>query len=200
MDHRTEVGGLCIARTADIEFLLYEILRLEGHLTLGIADTDHTAREGHLVDGHLIGRHTAHSLDHHIWTEATGQLLQTSMGIFGLGIHGISRTHLLGQGQFLIVDVGSDDSGTTQGRTHHGTHSHHTATNDHHYINIGHLSTVYSMETHAHRLYQRTSTGIKPFGRNHLLPGQHEQFAHGTPALHAERFIMLTGIYTAIPT
>ena len=199
MDHGAEVRGLCIARATDIELFLHEIFRLERHLTLRIADADHATGKGHLVDGHLIGRHTAHRLDHHIGTEAAGQFLQTGMHILLKRVHGIGGSHLLGQRQFLVVDVGSDDGSTTQGGTHHGAHAHHTTANHHHHVDIRHLGTVHGMETDTHRLYQCTGAGIESLGGNHLLPGQDEQFAHGTPALHAERLVVLAGVHTAIP-
>ena len=198
MDHRAEIRRLRIARTADIQFLLYKVFRLERHLTLRIADADHATGKGHLVDGHLIGRHAAHRLDHHIGTEAAGQLLQTGVHILLKRVHGVGGSHLLGQRQFLVVDICRNDGGPTQSCTHHGAHAHHATANHHHHVDIRHLGAVHGVETDTHRLYQRTGAGVESLGGNHLLPRQHEQFAHGAPALHAERLVVLAGVHAAI--
>ena len=56
------------------------------------------------------------------------------------------------------------------------------------------------MEAHTHRLYQRTRTGIQALGGNHLLPGQHKQFAHRTPTLHTQCFIVFASVHPAVTT
>ena len=76
------------------------------------------------------------------------------MHIFCLGINGISGTHLLGEFEFLIVDIGSDNRCTTQGRTDDGTHAYHSATYYHNCVSISHSATVDSVKTNAHRLNQ----------------------------------------------
>ena len=198
VDDSTEVTGLGIARTTDIEFFLYEELSLERYLGLCIADADDTACEAHFVDGHIICHGTAHGLDHHVRSEAVGDLLQTSMHILSHGVDGICGTHLTGQGQFLVVDIGSDDGGTTQGRANDGTHTHHTTADDDHSVDICHLGTVHGVEAYTHRLYQCTGTRRELSGGNHLLPRQCDQFAHGTIALHTESLVMFAGIHTVV--
>ena len=96
MDDGTEVRGLCITRTTDIEFLLNEILGLERNLGLGIADADDTASESNFIDSHLISGRAAHSLDDHIGTESGSHLQQTGMYILCLRVDGVAGSHLLG--------------------------------------------------------------------------------------------------------
>ena len=89
VDDGTEVGRHCIARSTDIEFLLHEEFRLERHVGLGITDADDATCESHLIHCHLIGRRTAHGLNHHIRTKTSGHLQQTGMHILGLAIDGV---------------------------------------------------------------------------------------------------------------
>ena len=153
MDDGTEIGGHGVARTTDVEFLLHEEFRLERHIGLGIADADDTSGKGHLVDGHLIGRCAAHGFYHHVGTETAGYLQQTGMDILGLAVEGVGYPHAACQGEFFVVYVGSHDRGSPEHRAHDGSHTHHTATNDQHHVNIRHLCSRHGMETDTHRFH-----------------------------------------------
>ena len=120
------------------------------------------------------------------------------MHILCLRVDGIGSTHLLRQCQFLIVDVGGNDSGTTQGRAHDGTHTHHATANHHHRVDIRHLCSVHGVEAHTHRLYQGTGTRVESSGRDHFLPGQGDKLPHGAVALHTEGLVVLTGIHPSV--
>ena len=159
MDDGAEVAGLGIAGTADVELFLYEVFCLERHFGLGVADADDASRESHLVDSHLIGCAAANGFDDHVGAEAGGHLQQAGMHIVGLRVDGVAGAHLTGQGQFLVVDVGSHNGGTALGTAHDGSHTYHTTADDQYHVDIRHLSTTHCMESHAHRLYQGTGTG-----------------------------------------
>ena len=85
----TEVRRHGIARTTDVEFLLYEELRLERHVGLGIADADDTTGECHLVNCHLISWRAAHGFYNHVGTETASHLQQAGMNILGLAVYGV---------------------------------------------------------------------------------------------------------------
>ena len=120
------------------------------------------------------------------------------MYILGHGVDGIGGTHLTGQSQFLVVDIGSDYSGTTQGRAYDGTHTYHATADNHYSVDIRYLGTVHGVEAHTHGFYQCTSTGRKLSSGDHLFPRKGDQFAHGTIALYAECLVMFAGIHTVV--
>ena len=122
------------------------------------------------------------------------------MNIILQGIDGIAGTHLTGDGEFLIVDIRSNDSSTTRGTAHNGTHTHHTTADDHHHVDIRHLCTADGVETHTHRFDEGTGTGCEQSCRNDFLPRHGDILAHGSPTLHTECLVMLTGIHTAVTT
>ena len=80
------------------------------------------------------------------------------MDIFRKGVDGIGGTHLMGQRQLFVVNVGSNDGSATLGGTYDGSHAHHAAADDHHHVDVGHLGAAHGVEAHAHRLYQGAGT------------------------------------------
>ena len=177
---------------------MYEELCLERYLGLGVADTDDTSCESHLVDSHIIGYGTSHSLDDYIGSETSRDFLQTGMHILSHGVDGMAGTHLTGQRQFLVVDIRSNHCGTALHTTYDGTHTHHTTADNDYGVDICHLCTTHGMEAYTHGFYQRTSSGRKLACGDNLLPRQGNQFAHGTIALHTKRLVMLTGIHSVV--
>ena len=117
------------------------------------------------------------------------------MNILAAGVDDMRCAEPSGKGQFLIVDVGSDDGGATQRGTHNGPHAHHAAADDHHHIGVRDRCAADGVEAHAHRLHEGTRAGIKPLGDDNLLPGQRDVGTHGTVALHAQRLVVLAGIH-----
>ena len=122
------------------------------------------------------------------------------MSILCPGVERIGCTHLLGQGQLLIIDIGSDNGCTTHHTANDGTHTYHTATNDHHHVDISNLRTTHGMETNTHRLYQGCHLRRERTGRDNLLPGQNDKLLHSTIALNAQRLVVLTGIDALVAT
>ena len=185
MDNGTEIRRLGISGATDIELFLHEKLRLKRYFRLSIANTNHATGEGYFVDSHLIGLSTTYSLDYHVGTEAGCHLQNTRMHIVIQCVNHVTGSHLPGQHKFIVVDIGGNNCRTTLCRTHNSAHSHHTAANNHHHINIGHLCPRYGMETHTHRFYQRTLARREQTCGYHLLPWQAYGLFHGAIALNA---------------
>ena len=116
------------------------------------------------------------------------------MHVVSAGVHRVAGTHLSGQGQFLVVNVGSNDGGTALCCTHHGSHAHHATANDQHHVDVGDLGTAHGVEAHTHRLDEGTGAGREQPCGNDLLPGQDNKLAHGTITLHAQRLVVLARI------
>ena len=198
MDYSTEVSWLSIARPADIEFFLNKELGLERYVGLGVADADDATGKGYLVHCHLVCWCAAHSLDDDIGTEACGQLLQLGMSILCFGVNGVCGAQFLGQCQFLVINVGSYDYGTTQNRTYNCTKAHHAATDNNNGVDISNLSAIHGMETYAHRLYECTGARIEVACRDNLLPRQSYEFAHSTVTLNSQRLVVFAGVYPLV--
>ena len=120
------------------------------------------------------------------------------MNVLGLGVHRVGCSHLAGQQQFLVVNVGGHHRGPSQGGAHNGTHAHHAAAYDQHHVDVGHLGTAHGVEAYAHRLHQGANLGREQSGGNDFLPGQDDEFAHGAIALNAQRLIMLAGVHALV--
>ena len=197
-DDSLEVLGLGITRTANVEFLLYEKLRGEADVLLGIADANHATREGYLVDCHLIGHRGTHSLDDHVGTGTTRNFLQTLVHILLGAVDGVFSAQPTDDGQFLVVHIAGNDLGTTHDGAHHGTYTHHATANDHDGVGVNHLRTTHGMETDGHRLNQGSVLDGNRTDGDDFLPGNGDVFAHGTVALHAQRLVVLAGVVAAV--
>ena len=172
---------------------------MERYLSLSIADTDDATCKGHLIDSQLIGRSTAHGFDDNIRTKARCHFQQTSVDILSLAVDSIACTHLTSQDQFVIINIDSHNGSTALGRTDDSAHSHHATAYHHDDIYISDLGTADGVESHAHGLNQSTGTRCQQTCGNDFLPRQNEVFTHGSPALHSQCLIMLTGVYTTVP-
>ena len=62
---------------------------------------------------------------------------------------------------YCIVYVCCNHRCASLRRAYYGSHSYHTATDNHHNINVGYLCARYGMESHAHRFYQSASTCVQ---------------------------------------
>ena len=120
------------------------------------------------------------------------------MYVLGLRVDGIRSTHLTGQCQLRVINIGGHHSSSTQCRTYYCSHAHHTASNDYYHIDVSDLRTTDSMESYGHRFYQRTNLRRKQTGGNNFLPRQCNHLAHCSIALYAQCLVVLTCIYPAI--
>ena len=125
---------------------------------------------------------------------------ETLMRILRPGVERIGGTHLLGQGQLLIIDIGSDNGCTTHHTANDGTHTYHTTANHHHHVDISNLRTTHGMEANTHRLYQGCHLRRERTGRANLLPGQDDIFLQGTITLNAQRLVVLTCVDALVAT
>ena len=108
------------------------------------------------------------------------------------------RSHPPSQLQLLIIQVHSNNNGTSKSGTNNSTYTNHTATDDHHIFIVNHLTARNGMKSHTHRLNQGTITRRNITCRNNFSPGQYSIFTHHAIPLHSQCFIMFAGIDTTI--
>ena len=62
------------------------------------------------------------------------------------------------------------------------------------------MATVHGVESHAHGFNQCDLLWLQAFSRNHFLPRNGNELAHGTMTLNAQRLVVLAGIEAAATT
>ena len=85
-------------------------------------------------------------------------LLNPAMHIFRFRINRMRRSHSPSQLQLLIIQVHSNNNGTSESGTNNSTYTNHTAPDDHHIFIVNHLTARNGMKSHTHRLNQGTIT------------------------------------------
>lgn len=157
-DNCLKIRRIGVARTHNIEFLLYKKARGEGNVGFGITDADNATCERHLVERQLICGCSTNSLNHNV---GSGKIP------FCGGVVGICCAECAGKGKFFVVKVGSDNGCATHNGTYHSTETHHSAANYHHDVGVNNSATVNSVKSFGFSQNQKHPP-ILPFVKNYL--------------------------------